>query len=56
MKAAMGLLPELDDPVRSKRARYGSYAERAGADLDQYLVAMGFDLLSADLADEADFR
>ena len=29
MKAAMGLLPELDDPVRNKRPRYATYAERA---------------------------
>jgi methylenetetrahydrofolate--tRNA-(uracil-5-)-methyltransferase len=43
MKAAMGLLPELDDPVRNKRARYGSYAERAAGDLEAYLVAAGFE-------------
>ena len=42
MKAAMGLLPELDAQVRNKRARYGSYAERAAADLEEYLVAMEF--------------
>ena len=41
MKAAMGLLPELDDPVRNKRARYGSYAERAAADLEEYLANAG---------------
>jgi methylenetetrahydrofolate--tRNA-(uracil-5-)-methyltransferase len=29
MKAAMGLLPELDATVRNKRARYATYAERA---------------------------
>jgi methylenetetrahydrofolate--tRNA-(uracil-5-)-methyltransferase len=40
MKAAMGLLPELDDPVRNKRARYGSYAERAAAELEAYLAAV----------------
>jgi hypothetical protein len=27
MKAAMGLLPELEESVRNKRARYASYAE-----------------------------
>ncbi len=42
MKAAMGLLPDLDAQVRNKRARYGSYAERAASDLEAYLVAMGF--------------
>lgn len=45
MKAAMGLLPELDDPVRNKRARYATYAERAQADLDEYLAAATFDAL-----------
>ncbi len=43
MKAAMGLLPELEDPVRNKRARYGSYAERAAGDLEAYLAAAGFE-------------
>jgi len=45
MKAAMGLLPELDDPARSKRVRYASYAERAQVDLDEYLAAAAFDVL-----------
>ena len=45
MKAAMGLLPELDDPVRNKRARYATYAERAQADLEEYLAAATFDAL-----------
>lgn len=45
MKAAMGLLPELDDPVRNKRTRYATYAERAQADLDEYLAAATFDAL-----------
>jgi methylenetetrahydrofolate--tRNA-(uracil-5-)-methyltransferase len=34
MKANFGLLPELDPPVREKRRRYASYAERALADLE----------------------
>jgi folate-dependent tRNA-U54 methylase TrmFO/GidA len=38
MKAAMGLFPELETEVRGKRARYGSYTERATADLDAYLA------------------
>ncbi len=42
MKAAMGLLPELDDPVRNKRARYATYAERAQADLEEYLAEVSF--------------
>ncbi len=43
MKAAMGLLPELDDPARNKRVRYASYAERAQVDLDETLAAAAFD-------------
>ena len=42
MKAAMGLLPDLDDPVRNKRARYATYAERAQADLEAYLEEVAF--------------
>jgi methylenetetrahydrofolate--tRNA-(uracil-5-)-methyltransferase len=38
MKAAMGLLPELETEVKGKRARYGTYTERAAADLDEYLA------------------
>jgi methylenetetrahydrofolate--tRNA-(uracil-5-)-methyltransferase len=38
MKAAMGLLPELEETVRNKRARYATYAERAEADLKSYLL------------------
>lgn len=34
MKANFGLLPELDPPVREKRRRYVSYAQRALADLE----------------------
>lgn len=37
MKAAMGLFPPLENEVRGKRARYGSYTERAAADLTAYL-------------------
>ena len=33
----MGLLPELDESVRNKRARYATYAERAQGDLEAYL-------------------
>lgn len=38
MKATMGLLPELETEVRGKRARYGTYTERATADLEAYLA------------------
>ena len=40
MKAAMGLLPELETEVRGKRARYGTYTERATADFDAYLAGL----------------
>jgi methylenetetrahydrofolate--tRNA-(uracil-5-)-methyltransferase len=46
MKAAMGLLPPLETEVRGKRARYGSYAERAAADLEAYLDEVGFTLVA----------
>jgi len=42
MKAAMGLLPELEETVRNKRARYATYAERADAELKSYLQESGF--------------
>lgn len=42
MKAAMGLLPELETTVRSKRARYATYAERAEAEMTAFLAAAGF--------------
>lgn len=42
MKAAMGLLPDLEEAVRNKRARYATYAERAEADLAAYLYEVGF--------------
>ncbi|MFO7631047.1 MAG: methylenetetrahydrofolate--tRNA-(uracil(54)-C(5))-methyltransferase (FADH(2)-oxidizing) TrmFO [Caldilinea sp.] len=45
MKAAMGLLPELEQSVRNKRARYATYAERAEAELNAYLREMGFERL-----------
>jgi methylenetetrahydrofolate--tRNA-(uracil-5-)-methyltransferase len=46
MKAAMGLLPDLEENVRNKRARYATYAERAEADLNAYLQEIGFEGLS----------
>ncbi len=48
MKAAMGLLPELEDSVRNKRARYATYAERADAELKRYLHDIGFAALRAE--------
>ncbi|MCS6826082.1 MAG: methylenetetrahydrofolate--tRNA-(uracil(54)-C(5))-methyltransferase (FADH(2)-oxidizing) TrmFO [Caldilinea sp.] len=43
MKAAMGLLPPLEEEVRGKRARYVGYAERAEAALNEYLHQIGFE-------------
>jgi len=40
MKANMGLLPELVEPIRSKAARYSAYAARARTDLRAYLDQM----------------
>ena len=34
MKANFGLLPELEPPVRERRARYAAYASRALSDLE----------------------
>jgi methylenetetrahydrofolate--tRNA-(uracil-5-)-methyltransferase len=42
MKANMGLLPDLEQPVRGKPARYAAYAARAAQDLAVYLRAMNF--------------
>ncbi|HAJ38237.1 MAG TPA: methylenetetrahydrofolate--tRNA-(uracil(54)-C(5))-methyltransferase (FADH(2)-oxidizing) TrmFO [Chloroflexi bacterium] len=42
MKAAMGLLPELEESVRSKRARYATYAERAEGEMAAFLAEAGF--------------
>ncbi len=53
MKAAMGLLPELADPVRNKRARYAAYAERAHHALEAALDAAHFAPLTFEPALEA---
>ncbi len=42
MKANMGLLPSLPQPVRNKRQRYASYAARAKQALDTYLRQLNF--------------
>jgi methylenetetrahydrofolate--tRNA-(uracil-5-)-methyltransferase len=42
MKANMGILPELADPVRNKRARYAAYADRAQTNMKDYLERMSF--------------
>jgi methylenetetrahydrofolate--tRNA-(uracil-5-)-methyltransferase len=42
MKANMGLLPELDQPVAGKNARYAAYAARAAADFAAYLARHTF--------------
>jgi hypothetical protein len=50
MKAAMGLLPELTEHVRNKKARYVAYAERAHAALEACLQAAHFTTLTFDPA------
>ncbi len=47
MKAAMGLLPEIEPPIRNKQKRYAAYAERADADLEAYLQQSNFQPLAA---------
>ncbi len=42
MKANMALLPEMEPPVRNKRARYAAYAERAQREFEAYLGEMAF--------------
>lgn len=42
MKAAMGLLPDFDPPIRNKRERYAQYAERAQRALEATLNLVGF--------------
>jgi methylenetetrahydrofolate--tRNA-(uracil-5-)-methyltransferase len=46
MKANFGLFPPLQPPVRKKWERYARYAERALADLDQFVAAMGVEAVS----------
>lgn len=41
MKANFGIMPELAEKVKNKRERYGSYAERALADLHAAASAVG---------------
>ncbi len=54
MKANMGLLPDLEEPVRNKRSRYAAYAARAEAALSTYLTDMAFDPLErSSMADYA---
>lgn len=43
MKAAMGLLPELEKRIRNKQQRYTAYAERARAALASYLHEAQFE-------------
>ncbi|MCB0060813.1 MAG: methylenetetrahydrofolate--tRNA-(uracil(54)-C(5))-methyltransferase (FADH(2)-oxidizing) TrmFO [Caldilineaceae bacterium] len=52
MKAAMGLLPELEEPVRGKRERYAAYAERAHTALEEDLQRANFAPLTVDPAFE----
>ncbi len=42
MKANMGLLPELEERVRGKKARYAAYAERGREALERFLAETGF--------------
>lgn len=46
MKAAMGLLPDFDAPIRNKQKRYTAYAERAKRDLEGYLEGAAFQKLA----------
>jgi methylenetetrahydrofolate--tRNA-(uracil-5-)-methyltransferase len=50
MKANMGLLPEMAQPIRRKVQRYASYAERAQAELEAYLAGAGFALIAEPVA------
>lgn len=50
MKAAMGLLPDLDETIRNKQKRYVAYAERAQRDLHHYLHHTNFPLNQGDMA------
>ncbi|MCB0108341.1 MAG: methylenetetrahydrofolate--tRNA-(uracil(54)-C(5))-methyltransferase (FADH(2)-oxidizing) TrmFO, partial [Caldilineaceae bacterium] len=45
MKAAMGLLPDFDPPIRGKRERYAAYAERAQQALASALADTNFEPL-----------
>lgn len=47
MKAAMGLLPDIEPPIRNKRERYATYATRAQQALDMALQRATFFPLSA---------
>jgi methylenetetrahydrofolate--tRNA-(uracil-5-)-methyltransferase len=40
MKANFGILPELPQPLRDKRARYRAYAERAVHDMREAIIAL----------------
>ena len=46
MKANMGLLPSLDNPVRNKRDRYAAYAARAKTALESFLAETAFSAVS----------
>lgn len=48
MKATMGLLPDLDPPVRNKRARYAAYAERAEAAFTRCMREQGVEALETE--------
>jgi len=47
MKAAMGLLPEFEPPIRNKRKRYAAYAERAEQSLERTVQQFKFEALPA---------
>jgi methylenetetrahydrofolate--tRNA-(uracil-5-)-methyltransferase len=48
MKANMGLLPELAQPVRDKAKKNAALAERARVDLENYLDQMGFSKVNSE--------
>lgn len=51
MKATMGLLPELEKPIKNKRQRYAAYATRATEDLRAYLNSVAFNSLPQSRSD-----
>jgi methylenetetrahydrofolate--tRNA-(uracil-5-)-methyltransferase len=46
MKPNFGVIPPLDPPVRKKRERYKAYAQRALADLEQFVREVGIEPVS----------
>jgi methylenetetrahydrofolate--tRNA-(uracil-5-)-methyltransferase len=47
MPPNFGLLPELPQRIRDKRARYGAYRDRSLADLDAFLARLNLPALAS---------